>query len=192
MSHNNTLTNAKKETLLTHQIALLFWMNSCSYFEANPAFIQRVFFQKRTVMLVRGTIWLCFWASPWARGTRGYLHMNARGRDRIRNNELDGTDWTSCWFHTDYFITECLFSIRLTSFESRHFQRSIDITPMSVCWVFTELQLIFVTCFKEKLAETKTKSAHCLFSFFIPKPQSFVVFVRVHTKNRHFKVSIDV
>ncbi len=45
------LTNAKKETLLTHQIALLFWMNSCSYFEANPAFIQRVFFQKRTVML---------------------------------------------------------------------------------------------------------------------------------------------
>ncbi len=51
LSHNNTLTNAKKETLLTHQIALLFWMNSCSYFEANPAFIQRVFFQKRTVML---------------------------------------------------------------------------------------------------------------------------------------------
>ncbi len=54
LSHNNTLTNAKKETLLTHQIALLFWMNSCSYFEANPAFIQRVFFQKRTVMLARG------------------------------------------------------------------------------------------------------------------------------------------
>ncbi len=45
----------KKETLLTHHIALLFWMNSCSYFEANPAFIQRVFFQKRTVMLARGT-----------------------------------------------------------------------------------------------------------------------------------------
>ncbi len=67
-------------------------MNSCSYFEANPAFIQRVFFQKRTVMLARGTIWLCFGASPRARGTRGYLHMNARGRDRIRNNELDGTD----------------------------------------------------------------------------------------------------
>ncbi len=55
LSHNNTLTNAKKETLLTHQIALLFWMNSCSYFEANPAFIQRVFFQERTVMLARGT-----------------------------------------------------------------------------------------------------------------------------------------
>ncbi len=41
----------KKETLLTHQIALLLWMKYCSYFEANPAFIQRVFFQKRTVML---------------------------------------------------------------------------------------------------------------------------------------------
>ncbi len=35
--------------------------------------------------------------------------------NRIRNNELDGTDWTLCWFHTDYFITECLFSIRYTS-----------------------------------------------------------------------------
>ncbi len=142
-------------------------MNSCSYFEANPAFIQRVFFQKRTVMLARGTIWLCFWASPWARGTGGYLHMNARGRDRIRNNELDGTDWTSCWFHTDYFITECLFSIRLTSFQSRHFQLSIDITPMSVCWVFAELHFILVTFFEEQLAEMeKTKSASCLFSFF--------------------------
>ncbi len=165
MSHNNTLTNAKKETLLTHQIALLFWMNSCSYFEGNPAFIQRVFFQKRTVMLARGTIWLCCWAFPWARGTRGYLHMNVRGRDRIRNNELDGTDWTSCWFHTDYFITECLFSIRLTSFQSRHFQLSIDITPMSVCWVFAELQFILVTYFEEQLAEME-KTERILFVFF--------------------------
>ncbi len=109
--------------------------------------------------------------------------MNARGRDRIRNNELDGTDWTSCWFHTDYFITECLFLIRLTSFQSRHFQHSIDITPMSVCWVFAELHFILVTYFKEQLAEMeKTKSASCLFSFFFPKPQSFVVFVSVHKK----------
>ncbi len=164
----------KKETLLTHHIALLFWMNSCSYFEANPAFIQRVFFQKRTVMLARGPIWLCLWVFPWARGSRGYLHVNARGRDRIRNNELDGTDWTSCWFHTDYFITECLFSIRLTSFQSRHFQLSIDITPMSVCWVFAELQFILVTFFEEQLAEMeKTKNASCLFSFFFSKTTKF-------------------
>ncbi len=126
---------------------------------------------------------VCCWASPWARGTRGDLHMKARGRDRIRNNELDGTDWTSCWFHTDYFITECLFSIRLTSFQSRHFQLSIDITPMSVCSVFAELHFILVTYFKEQLAEMeKTKSASCLFSFFFPKPQSFVVFLSVHKK----------
>ncbi len=51
--------------------------------------------------------------------------FNARGRDRIRNNELDWKDWTSCWFHTDYFITECLFLIRLTSFESHCHQQSI-------------------------------------------------------------------
>ncbi len=182
MSHNNTLTNAKKETLLAHQIALLFWMNSCSYFEANPAFIQRVFFQKRTVMLAARNIWLCFWASPWARGSRGYLHMNTRGRDRIRNNELDGTDWTSCWFHTDYFITECLFSIRLTSFQSRHFQLSIDITPMSVCWVFAELQFILVTFFEEQLAEMeKTKSASCLFSFFFQN-HKVLLYSWVYTK----------
>ncbi len=138
----------KKETLLTHQIALLFWMNSCSYFEANPAFIQRVFFQKRTVMLARGMIWLCLcWASPWARGTRGYLHMNARGQDRIRNNELDGTDWTLCWFHTDYFITECLFPIRLTSFQ--------------------------------------------IYIFFFQNHKD-LLYSWVYTKNRHFKVSIDV
>ncbi len=36
----------------------------------------------------------------------------------------------------------------------------------------------------------KTKSASCLF-LFSPKPQSFVVFVSVHKKNRHFKVSIE-
>ncbi len=92
------------------------------------------------------------------------------GGYRIRNSELDWKDWTSCWFHTDYFITECLFSIRLTSFESRHFHLSIDITPMSVCWVFAELQFILVTYFKEQLAETeKTESTSCLFSFFFQK-----------------------
>ncbi len=34
----------------------------------------------------------------------------------------------------------------LTSFKSRHFKLSIDITPMSVCWVFAELhQSLFKT-----------------------------------------------
>ncbi len=40
-----------------------------------------------------------------------------------------------------------------------------------------------MTFFEEQLAEMeKTKSASCLFSFFFPKPQSFVVFVSVHKK----------
>ncbi len=76
------------------------------------------------------------WASPCARVSRGYLHMNdaraARVRYRIRDNELDGKDLTSCWFHTDYLITEYLFLIVFTSFKSRHVKLSIDITPMSV------------------------------------------------------------
>ncbi len=179
------ITYSSDRSSLVDELLLLFWGKS--------SFYSACLLPETNSNVSARNIWLCFWASPWARGTRGYLHMNARGRDRIRNNELDGTDWTSCWFHTDYFITECLFSIRLTSFQSRHFQLSIDITPMSVCWVFAELQFILVKFFEEQLAEMeKTKSTSCLFSFFFPKPQSFVVFVSVHKKNRHFKVSIDV
>ncbi len=124
-------------------------------------------------------------ASPWARGSSGYLHMKCvcrRGRDHIRNIELDWKDWTSCWFHTDYFIMECLFSMRLTSFESRHFQLSIDITPMSVCWVFAELQFILVTYFEEQFVETeKTKSASCWFSFFFQNHKGLLL-LWVYTK----------
>ncbi len=169
MSHNNTLTNAKKRNItyssdrssLLDELLLLFWGKSSFYSACLlPETNSNVSREERSGFV-------CCWASTWARGSRGYLHMNARGRDCIRNNELDGTDWTSCWFHTDYFITECLFSIRLTSFQSRHFQLSIDITPMSVCWVFAELQFILVTYFEEQLAEMeKTKSASCLFFFF--------------------------
>ncbi len=40
-----------------------------------------------------------------------------------------------------------------------------------------------MTYFEEQLAEMeKTKSAFCLFSFFFPKPQRFLVFVSVHKK----------
>ncbi len=157
-------------------------MNSCSYFEGNPAFISSSSSRKEQYALLRLFV-----------GGRRLEHAAhvviyiwnaraARGRDCIRNNELDWKDWTSCWFHTDYFITECLVSIKLTSFESRHFELSIDITPMSVCWVFAELHFILVTYFKEQFAETeKTESASC-FSFFFSKPQSFVVIVSVHKK----------
>ncbi len=69
--------------------------------------------------------------------------MNTRGRDRIRNNELDGTDWTSCWFHMDYFITECLFSIRLTSFQSRHFRYNSHVRVLSFRWVTVHFSDVF-------------------------------------------------
>ncbi len=67
----------------------------------------------------------------------------------------------------DYFITENLFSVRLTSFKSRHVKLSIDIFLMSLCEVFAALQFILVTCFKEQFAErVKTENAPCLFSLF--------------------------
>ncbi len=108
--------------------------------------------------------------------------MNARGRDRIRNNELDGTDWTSCWFHTDYFITECLFSIRLTSFQSRHFQLSIDITPMSVCWDFAELQFILVTFLKSSSRRQRRQRAHPVCFLFFFKNHKVLLYSWVYTK----------
>ncbi len=146
MSHNNTLTNAKKKhyliirSLFSSGWTLALILRQIQLYSAClPETNSNVSREERSGFV-------CCWASTWARGSRGYLHMNARGRDRIRNNELDGTDWTSCWFHTDYFITECLFSIRLTSFQSRHFQLSIDITPMSVCcfrWVTVHFSDVF-------------------------------------------------
>ncbi len=78
-----------------------------------------------------------------------------------------GKNWTCRWFHTDYFITEYLFSVRLTSFKSRHVKLSIDIFLMSLCKVFAELQFILMMCFKKQFAErVKTENAPCLFSLF--------------------------
>ncbi len=70
-------------------------------------------------------------------------------------------------FHTDYFIREYLFSIRLSAFKNRHFSLSIDIFIMSVCQVLAEFWFIFVTPFKQIFAETKVaESAPCIFVLF--------------------------
>ncbi len=47
------------------------------------------------------------------------------------------------WFHTDCFITEYLFSARVSSFKSRHAKLSIDIFLLSVCKVFDPRGLSF-------------------------------------------------
>ncbi len=157
-------------------------MNSCSYFEGNPAFLSSSSSRKEQYALLR--LFVVGRRLEHAAHVVIYIWnaRAARGRDCIRNNELDWKDWTSCWFHTDYFITECLFSI--TSFESRHFELSIDITPMSVCWVFAELHFILVTYFKEQFAETeKTESASCLFSFFFQN-HKVLLLLWVYTKKK--------
>ncbi len=80
----------------------------------------------------------------------------------------DGKNWTCHWFHTDYFINEYLFSVRLTSFKSRHVKLSIDIFLMSLCKVFAEFQFILVMRFKKQFAErVKTENFLCLLSLFI-------------------------
>ncbi len=177
------ITYSSDRSSLLDELLLLFWGKSSLY--------QLVFFQKRTV------------CSPQALFVVGRLHEHAAhvviyiwmrgGGIALEIMGLDWKDWTSCWFHTDYFITECLFSTRLTSFESRHFELSIDITPMSVCWVFAELQFILVTYFKEQFAETeKTESASCWFSFVFQNHKDLLLLWVYTQKSRHLTVSIDV
>ncbi len=157
------ITYSSDRSSLLDELLLLIWGKSSLY--------QLIFFQKRTVwsphslfvvsMSTRRLTWLFTYERAWA----------ARGRDRIRNNELDWKDWTSCWFHMDYFITEC-FSIRLTSFESRHFKLSIDTTPMSVCWVFAEL-VHFSDVFLKAVRGDGEDGAHPVCFLFFSKTTKF-------------------
>ncbi len=67
----------------------------------------------------------------------------------------------------DYFITEYLFSVKLTSFKSRHVKLSINTFLMSLCKVFVEFQFIILTRSKKQFVErVKTENAPCLFSLF--------------------------
>ncbi len=162
-------------------------MKYCSSFEGSPAFTQCIFFQKLTVAATNALLTLCLcWASPWAH-ISGYLNYIwtarvARGRDCIRDNELDGKDWTSCSFHTDYFITECLFSIRrFTSFKSRHFKLSIDITPVSVlsiCWVTDHFSDVFL----KAVHGDREDRERTLFLFFFFKNHKVLLLLWVYAK----------
>ncbi len=62
---------------------------------------------------------------------------------------LDEQNWRLCWFHTNYFIREYLFSTWLTSFESRYFKLSVHIFLMSfeasicgdsACFIYVSLK----------------------------------------------------
>ncbi len=80
---------------------------------------------------------------------------------------LDGKNWSSRWFHTDYFIREYLFLRWLTSFKSRWFTLYIHIFLMSVRQVFAEIQVVLFTCLWREVTETETaERASCLFSLF--------------------------
>ncbi len=74
---------------------------------------------------------------------------------------LDEQNWRLCWFHTNYFIREYLFSTWLTSFESRYFKLSVHIFLMSfeasicgdsACFIYVSLK--------------RRDKAHHLFSLF--------------------------
>ncbi len=78
----------------------------------------------------------------------------ARGRDRIRYNELRRENWTSHRFHTDYFNIEYLFWTWLTSFKSRHVKLSIHIFLMYLRRVFAEIQVVLFTCLWREVTET--------------------------------------
>ncbi len=82
----------------------------------------------------------------------------ARGRNRIRYNELRRENWASRRFHTDYFNIEYLFWTWLTSFKSKH------LTFMYLRQVFAEIQVVLFTCLWRKVTETEpAENAPCLF-----------------------------
>ncbi len=94
----------------------------------------------------------------------------------IVDNETRRKNWTCRWFHTDYFITDYLLSVRLASF-NRHVKLSINIIIMSLCGVFAELQLILVTCFKKQFTEIVKTEFFCF--LYSSKAQSLVVIMSV-------------
>ncbi len=79
----------------------------------------------------------------------------------------DGKNWTSCWFHTDYFNREYLFWTWLTSFKSRHFKLSVHIFFMSLRQVFTKIHVVLFMCLWREVTESeKAENTPCLFSLF--------------------------
>ncbi len=67
-------------------------MNPCSYFEGNPAFTQPLLYQKLTV--VSDPALFVSGVSMCKRLTWLFTYEHRGGRDRIRNNELDGCHGT--------------------------------------------------------------------------------------------------
>ncbi len=104
----------------------------------------------------------------------------ARGRDRIRYNELRRENWTSCPFHTDYFNIEYLFWTWLTSFKSRHFKLSIHICLMYLRRVFAEIQVVLFTCLWRKVIETEPRQrTHPVYFINFRKAHYFVVIMTI-------------
>ncbi len=72
----------------------------------------------------------------------------------------------------DNFITECLFSIRLTSFKRTHFKISIDITPMSVFRI-RRVTVHFNDVFQKAVRGEDDKERTLFVFFFFPKTTKF-------------------
>ncbi len=166
-----------------------------NHFEILGYFSQQILLQKQKVAGINLFVYAeAMWAFTCARASRGCLNLKTaigRGRDRIRYNELRRENWTSRWFHTDYFNREYLFWTWLTSFKSRHFKLSIHIFLMYLRQVFAEIHVVLFTCLWREVTETEpAENAPCLFSLFF-KSTLFLLLWLYTNKSRRFAVSND-
>ncbi len=95
LSHNNSITT--NESNLTHQNSGLF-LSACLLPKTKSSRdeLESLFKEVRASARLTWTIVISKAGS-------------ACGHDHIRDNKLDRKNWSSLWFHTDYFIREYLF-----------------------------------------------------------------------------------
>ncbi len=131
-----------------------------THFEVLGYFSQQIFQKQK----VAGMNLFVYAEAMWRLHSRAphvdvwiWKARTARGRDRIRYNELRRENWTSRRFHTDYFNIEYLFWTWLTSFKIRHFKLSIHICLMYLRRVFAEIQVVLFTCLWRKVTETEPR-----------------------------------
>ncbi len=116
--------------MFTHQIDLLHWLKSCSSFEVNSgSFLSARLLPETLAAMNRLSSHFVYVGRSHVRTSQWIFTYEGCekfivGGITLEIISLDRKDWRSCWFQTDYFITEYFFN--MTSFKSRHVTLSID------------------------------------------------------------------
>ncbi len=124
-----------------------------------------------------GTHYPCIFRNLCVKGA--WKVRTARGRDRIRCNELRRENWTSRRFHTDYFNIEYLFWTWLTSFKSRHL--SFLYIYFSSIWgqYSRRFRLFYLRVCEERWQRQSRQRTHPVYFINFRKAHYFVVIMTI-------------